>query len=139
MSERDPRCIFTADNRETAEFLAAWLTRNGISADVVDNPNRPPSDSGGGVEVWALDPLEIPRGIELLEQHSTELAREVAKLNPPSGEPIRATCEDCGREAEYAFATRGTVQTCPHCAGYVDIPGDEDEPFPEDEEPSEDE
>ncbi len=37
--------------------------------------------------------------------------------------PVDAICEECGVNTKYPSHTRGTVQTCPQCFAYVDVPG----------------
>lgn len=41
--------------------------------------------------------------------------------------PFELTCEECGKLMTFPLSALGTVQTCPHCGEYVDVPGDDDE------------
>jgi uncharacterized paraquat-inducible protein A len=37
--------------------------------------------------------------------------------------PVQATCEECGRVATFPPQQAGSVQACPHCKAYLDLPG----------------
>ena len=43
-------------------------------------------------------------------------------------EPIEVNCEDCSTTTAYPSTAAGTMQMCPQCASYLDVPdGTEDE------------
>jgi len=42
---------------------------------------------------------------------------------------IRFECPGCEKAISFAVADIGTVQECPHCGGYVDVPGEKDDHF----------
>ncbi len=49
---------------------------------------------------------------------------------------IRFECPGCEKSISFAVEDIGTVQECPHCGGYVDVPGEKDDRFvndPDDE------
>ncbi len=49
---------------------------------------------------------------------------------------VRFECPGCEKSISFAVADIGTVQECPHCGGYVDVPGEKDDRFgndPDDE------
>ncbi len=132
--QRDPRCVFVADNFALGEVLAAWLGEQGIPAQVMN-----PATLGGlvglsvwalagagvsaqGLEVWVLDPADADRARLLLEEHQQTLRERAA-----GGGPVRVVCEECGKAAEFPAGQRGSVQNCPHCEAYLDVPDEGDE------------
>ena len=38
------------------------------------------------------------------------------------GARIQLPCEGCGKTVSFPFSDAGTVQECPECGGYLDIP-----------------
>ena len=40
-------------------------------------------------------------------------------------ERIEFACEECGKEMSHPVSDIGTVQQCPHCGEYVDVPEDD--------------
>lgn len=44
-----------------------------------------------------------------------------------SEERIEFACEDCGETMSYPVSDIGTVQQCPHCGEYVDVPEERDQ------------
>ena len=135
MAYRDPRCVMVADSIEQADIVAAFLGERDIRAQVMNRHTR-----GGlagfsmfahngvsidGMEVWVLDIEQAPIAIELLaEQEMKRTTRETAR--EISGEPVIVVCEDCGTEATFPPAQRGSVQECPNCSAYIDVGDDEE-------------
>ena len=35
---------------------------------------------------------------------------------------VHANCEDCGKPTTFPASKQGSVQTCPHCGAYLDVP-----------------
>ena len=75
-----------------------------------------------GVEVCVMDRAQAAHAHRLLGEHFQK--------NRPRPEPadvvskVAAVCEECGATAEFPSADRGSVQTCPHCRAYLDVPGE---------------
>jgi hypothetical protein len=41
------------------------------------------------------------------------------------GDWVQAVCEECGRKSIFGASKAGTIQDCPHCRAYLDVPDDE--------------
>ncbi len=118
-------CVYRALDVAEADIVSAWLADQGIDAHVTNrNPAMnlyvPSVVSPKGIEVCVLDPQQAERAKELVRQH-IELRKQKSK-EPDSGRMIEAVCEECGAAAQFPFEQRGTVQTCPHCRQYLDVP-----------------
>lgn len=130
MIYRDPKCVFVGDKMGLAEVVATWLREHDIPAQVM-NPRTlgglqgltPWSSTGvsaAGIEVWVLDPADAERARQLVAEHEQARAAQ-AELAASSG-PAEAVCEECGKTSTHPAAQRGTVQECPHCGEYLDVP-----------------
>ena len=135
MPYRDPRCVFVAEKIGEADVVATWLGQHDIKAEVMDRNTRggfeglsmvtPNGVSSRGIEVWVIDPEQVPQAIQMLaEQEMQRTTRDAAQ--EASGEPIDVTCEDCGTTTTFPPTQRGSVQDCPNCAAYLDV-GEEEE------------
>jgi ribosomal protein S27E len=132
---RDPRCVFVGESAAQAETVAAYLSGQGIAAEVIE-----PNTLGGldglnfftgigarGLEVWVHDPAAVPRARELLEAQAESLAQREARTGF-----VETECEECGARVKFPASEAGTVQDCPNCGAYLDVPdpdadgGDED-------------
>jgi len=121
----DMICVCRAFDVAEADIVSAWLADQGINAHVTNrNPAMnlyvPSVVSPKGIEVCVVDPAQADRAKELLRVHADEL--ELKKLADPGGPDIEAVCEECGKASRFPFAQRGSVQTCPHCKQYIDVP-----------------
>jgi hypothetical protein len=119
-----------------AVTVAAYLTGQGITAEVME-----PNTLGGldglnvitgigarGMEVWVHDPATVPRARELLEVHGEKL--EAARETRAGF--IETECEECGARIKFPASEAGTVQDCPNCGAYLDVP-DPNDPWNEDD------
>jgi hypothetical protein len=118
-------CVYRAADLAEADIVAAWLEEQGITVHVKDRLvigmlHTPLAYAPGGVEVCVVDAAQVDRAKELLRKHAGESA--VKKLNDAAGPDIEAACEECGKASRFPFAQRGSVQTCPHCKQYLDVP-----------------
>lgn len=150
MLNRDPRCVFVANTMAAAVVTAAWLTEQGIAAEVMDLMTLgglegltawAPGISARGLEVWVLDPTKAPEARRLLAEHAAAQARRVEEAK--EGSDLEVVCEECGQTSVSPAAQRGTVQDCPHCGEYLDVevPGNPSgiaQPAPEDSDSEED-
>jgi hypothetical protein len=144
MYYRDQKCVYVADNIALAHTVVGWLGEQGIAAEVMNEMTLggfegltawlPGKLSLRGVEVWVTDPAEADRGRELVSacMHLLEAVGESRANRVGSAE---AVCEECGAAAIFSASEQGTVQKCPHCGAYIDVP-DPDENWPIDENPS---
>ncbi len=135
MVYRDPKCIYITDNPGTADVVVNFLEHEGIAAKVMDR-----SMLGGllgltiwsksgvsslGLEVWVLDEKDVESASSLLAKYEEEAARKKqAKSDSP---PVDAVCDDCGKTSTFAGKLRGSVQDCPQCGEYMDVPEEDDE------------
>jgi hypothetical protein len=137
MSQRDPRCVFVAENLIQAKLVVGWLEQQGVSARVADlnshdlydvlAPFAFASAGARGFEVWVEDPEKQSEAARLLTQR--EWARTVSGAEADiSDEGIPVLCEKCGRVSFYPVDQRGTCQNCLHCGAYVDVGDEEGEP-----------
>ena len=133
MFYRDPKCVFVANDVAHAAATVNWLEHQDVRAQVMDSLTHGGLDglnawtgvSARGIEVWVLDPSDVDRAKTLVAQHQKTL--ESLLVKKASAGPVSAHCEECGREGTFPGEHRGTVQTCPHCGAYLDVPdGDED-------------
>jgi hypothetical protein len=118
-------CVYRTVSVEEADIIVAWLAEEKVNSCV---KNRHAIGTGylamaaapRGVEVCVFDPDQAERAKELLRKHAGESA--VKKLHDAAGPDIEAKCEECGKASRFPFAQRGSVQTCPHCKQYLDVP-----------------
>jgi hypothetical protein len=122
---RDLICVYRTVSVEEADIIVAWLAEEKINSFV---KNRHAIGTGylalaaapRGVEVCVFNPDQAERAKALLVEHADESA--VKKLHDAAGPDIEAVCVECGRTSRFPFAQRGSVQTCPHCRQYLDVP-----------------
>ena len=122
---RDMICVYRAADLGEADIVAAWLEEQGITVHVKDRLvigmlHTPLAYAPRGVEVCVVDPAQADDAKKLLREHADEL--ELKRLADPGGPDIEAMCEECGKASRFPFAQRGSVQTCPHCKQYLDVP-----------------
>ena len=133
MYYRDPKCVHVEHNLARARLIVAWLGSHGIPAEVMDEMTLggfeglvsilPSKLSFRGVEVWVLDPADADRARQLLAEHAAEL--QAARAGR-TGE-VEAVCEECGDATTFPAEEQGTVQECPHCGAYLDVPDPDDD------------
>ncbi|MFO0809318.1 MAG: hypothetical protein U0746_11885 [Gemmataceae bacterium] len=138
MIERDPKCVFVADENGEARIIASWLTGLGINADVMDEMTRggfegltailPGGISARGLEVWVTDPDRADEARELLKQRAEDQRAKQARNAARAGDVI-ITCEDCGKQSPFPASLAGNIEQCPHCGSYIDIPDPDGESF----------
>ena len=122
---RDLICVYRAVDVGEADIVAAWLAEQGITVHVKDRyaagtMQTPLIVAPKGIEVCVVDPEVAERAKALVRQH---LEHRKQKTNEPAmGRTIEAVCEECGMASRFPFEQRGTVQTCPHCRQYLDVP-----------------
>jgi hypothetical protein len=117
--------VYRAVDVVEADIVTAWLADQGINAHVTNrNPAMnlyvPSVVSPRGIEVCVVDSQQAERAEALVREH---LEHRKQKTNEPAmGRTIEAVCEECGKATQFPFEQRGTVQTCPHCRQYLDVP-----------------
>ena len=123
--QRDLTCVYRAVDVAEADIVAAWLDDQGITAHVTNrNPAMnlyvPSVVSPKGIEVCVVDPAQAERARVLVLEHLEH--RKEKTDEPAMGRTIESVCEECGKASRFPFEQRGTVQTCPHCRQYLDVP-----------------
>ncbi|HUU82844.1 MAG TPA: DUF2007 domain-containing protein [Phycisphaerae bacterium] len=120
---RDLPCVYRAADIEEAKVVVAWLSEQGIAALVKDEHAAAMMQTSlivapEGIEVCVTNAEDAARATALLRDH---FARKDRRGSPDAG-PVAATCEECGRTSEFPAAQGGSVQNCPHCKAYIDVP-----------------
>lgn len=121
----DEYCVYRAAGIGEADVVVAWLSEQGIAAEVKDRNASvtmqvPLIVAPAGIEVCVVDSEDADRARELLRDHLDEIKR-----TPPqrlSGKPVDAACESCGKTSTFPPEQSRTVQICPHCSEYMDVP-----------------
>ena len=132
MGGRDPKCVHVEYDLATANFVATWLGSQGIPAQVMNEESLGGfeglvSVSGNlgdrGVEVWVDNLEDADRARQLLAEKAAELkASRATKVGP-----VTAICDECGTQTTFPAGAQGSVQECPQCAAYIDVPGGDDD------------
>src|SRR5262249_13611813 len=81
--------------------------------------------SNRGIEVWVPD-ADVDRARELLAAKTEEFQRKVDQRATRTG-TVEAVCEECGQSATFPASTAGTVEDCPSCGAYLDVPDPDEE------------
>ena len=122
-----PICIRRTATLEEAQILVAWLAEHDVEATITDRDN-PGAFAFGvtdteGIEVFVKDEEMAQRAQELLAEHD----RERAAQREAGGEDvvIEVTCDECECACSFPADQRGTVQECPECGAYIDVPSGE--------------
>jgi len=119
-----PICIRHTATVEEADILVAWLAERDIKATITDRDN-PGAFAFGvtdteGIEVFVANEEIARRAKELLAEHDREHATEHGAESAETA--VEVTCEECKCACSFPADQRGTVQECPECGAYVDVP-----------------
>lgn len=120
---RDMICVYRAADVGEADIVAAWLADQGITVHVKDRhagSQVPLTVTPRGIEVCVVDPAQVERALALVREHLEHRKEQTDKA--ASGRTIETVCEECGKSSRFPFEQRGSVQTCPHCLRYLDVP-----------------
>ncbi len=136
MSRKDPRSVFTSDDHAAAEFVAEWLGKQGIDSELIthikesDGVGLTPfsdSQSTSHMEVFVKNIDDVETVKKLIVENQESILQEAKKRDETTPEKIAVVCDHCGKTAVYPGTMQGTVQECPYCGEYLDVPGGEDE------------
>ena len=122
---RDMICVYRAADLGEADIVAAWLAEQGITVHVKDRFAAGTMQTSlivapKGIEICVVDPRVAEQARALVRE---PLERRKKKTDETAvGCVVEAVCEECGRTSRFPFAQRGSVQTCPHCRQYIDVP-----------------
>jgi hypothetical protein len=137
MALQDPIAIFTASSNVRAQALCHLLVQSGVEAHVIEDLSLVGLWVGGTIpgihspKIW-VDRADAERAAAILreyEQREAELRADSSSAGET--ERVQAACEECGRAVEFPASQRGSVQECPHCGEYVDVPADGESSDPE--------
>lgn len=115
-------CVYRARTVEEGDIVAAWLDARGVAAHVKERhvlglEFGPLASYRRGVQVCVMgDETAVRARALLVEWEEREDVTETAAGS------VSATCEECGATSEFPGAARGSVQDCPHCHQYIDVP-----------------
>jgi hypothetical protein len=131
MYYRDPKCVFVGDNVGIAHAVVAHLGSHDIEAQVMNEMTMggfegltawlPGKASLRGLEVWVVNPDDAEHARRIIAENDEELKRAQSSRARRT-EPVSAICEECGQSATFPPSEQGTVQDCPHCGKYMDVP-----------------
>lgn len=132
MELQDPVVLYTAASNIEAHEIADMLQMQGIPAHVVED-NSPQSMWLGGLNtaihkprVW-VSQADKEVALNHMREYDARL-RLRDSANRARVDPLQtvvfSTCDRCGQEVEFPVAQSGTVQSCPHCASYMDVDPD---------------
>ncbi|HNQ24096.1 MAG TPA: hypothetical protein PKK06_13500 [Phycisphaerae bacterium] len=120
----EPICVRRTTTVEAADIIVAWLAEHDIAATIPDRDSFGTFAFGvtdtEGVQVCVADEATAVRARVLLDEHERELKAEAAKLDEER--LVEVTCEECGFRCTFAAELRGSVQECPECGAFVDVP-----------------
>ncbi len=119
-----PVCVRRTSTVEEAAIIVGWLQERGVGATVLD-PDNPGVMAFGvtdpeGIEIFVADVETAERAKALLVEHDQQ--RTTAAATDAPGGTLEVTCESCGQTSMFAAISRGTVQECPECGAYLDVP-----------------
>jgi ribosomal protein S27E len=131
MATHVPQMVYSSGDLAEVNALAIWLAGQGIDARVLGEDSAmgieaalafAPDLGFRGVQIWVQNPDDVARAVELIAAKRAELARRAEGRD----EIILVTCEECGEETRFTGESAGSVQNCPHCQAFVDVPGGDD-------------
>ena len=117
--------VYRTPNVAEAAAFVAFLDARGVRAfvqhrDAASMLTASMFMAPANVEVCVLDSDAAAQAGALIDEHLAERSR--AQQADDARPPIAAICEECGQSADFPYAQRGTVQTCPACSEYLDVP-----------------
>src|SRR5262249_35508875 len=141
MISRDRRCVFVADYHHEAALVISLLAEESIDAAVVNDATLGglegvvsiiPRAGIKGLEVWVNDVAQADRAREVLARRDEEVTAKRAARAARSGS-VDVQCPACRKISPFPASEQGTVQECPRCGEYLDVPEpDESLVWPED-------
>lgn len=145
MSFKEPYVAYNAGSNIEAHLVCGQLLDAGIDAMVIEDVGQAAVGIAGLIpvvhkpQVW-IERADSDRARIVLTNYDERSAKRYAAEQGESGiagASISVLCEECGKRSEFPSTQKGMVETCPHCAAFVDV-GDEVGFEGWDEAPSED-
>jgi transcription initiation factor IIE alpha subunit len=148
MISRDQRCVHVADHQHEVAFVLAILRDEGIEATATNEATHGgvegltgwiPRAGIKGIEIWVNDLDSVETARTILSQRLAEI-QELRDARKTRTGTVDVMCTDCNQTSTFPAAQQGTVQSCPKCNAYVDVPDpDEEADWADLSEPTEDE
>ncbi|HSG72134.1 MAG TPA: DUF2007 domain-containing protein [Planctomycetaceae bacterium] len=114
--------IATCWRAAEAELMKTLLEEEGFQVFIADDTlvgmDWLLSNAIGGVKIQVLD-SDAERAAQFIEQHSRDTLEKSSTLDKSD---VEVECEECGQISRFSAETRGTVEVCPHCDEYLDVP-----------------
>jgi len=134
MALQHPIAVYNAATNAEAQLVRLMLEEAGLEAFVSEDVSPVGLWMFGLLpeihkpQVW-IDQTDVEQAQPLLQQYEIQQheRREADRTSDSQLERIDVICEDCGTSTSFSAQQRGTVQVCPRCSSYVDVPGGEDE------------
>lgn len=127
----DPLCVFCANNTDEADLVVAWLGIRYVKARIKEwwvydetATTKPAIDAPFGIEICVLLEKDVSRARTMLRDDF--VLPTDRKQHVKQGASIDATCESCGGSSAFPQHLRKSVQTCPHCGEFLDVPAASD-------------
>ena len=134
MISRDSRCVYVADHQHEVALVLALLREDGIEGNAANSATLGglegvtgwvPRAGTKGIEIWVNDLSEADKARTLLAQRMAEV-QEVRTARQTRTGTVDVTCPKCEQTSAFPAAEQGTVQSCPKCSAYIDIPDPDD-------------
>lgn len=128
MTFDDPFAAYNAASNLEAHVVCDALNAAGVRAMVVEDVSNVGMSWAGWMseihkpQVW-IDRSDVDRAKPVLDAFEEKQRRR--REETADGEPVEATCEECGKTSTFPASQKGSVQDCPHCRAYMDV-GDDD-------------
>lgn len=120
----EPLLIRRATSEEEAQLIVAWLDEHGVEATIPGRQSTGVLAFGitddEGVGIYVANEQSARQAQGLLAEHDRQQAAVAARASGVT--EIKTRCEECNHVVSFAVELAGSVQTCPNCGAYVDVP-----------------
>ena len=120
--------LATFDKRGDADVCKVVLEQHGIRVFLADDnmvggTNFLYGIALGGIKVQVAS-SDAERAAALLEKGFQSHWGFTAQPQGPGQDTdvVRFACEHCGESVNFSFSAKGSVQICPECGEYIDVP-----------------
>ena len=114
--------ISTCWRAADAELMKSLLEEEGFQVYIADDTfvgmDWLLSNAIGGVKIQVLD-SDAERAAQFIEQHGPDT---LETSNTSDKSDVEVACVECGQISRFSAESRGTVEVCPHCDEYLDVP-----------------
>ncbi|QDU97602.1 hydrogenase maturation nickel metallochaperone HypA [Lignipirellula cremea] len=131
MAEPEIVTVYSSMVITNGPLVQIFLEQDGIASQIFDVAPFTGAyhelDPANAAQIWVgVQPSDAEAAKDLLAKHFDAWVEKRKKYKEEAG-PAQAECDDCGKTSEFPASDRGTVQDCPHCGSFLDVPGDDDE------------